>query len=131
MAGELKGMRVAILATDGVEQVELTQPRDALETAGAQIQLISVADGEIRATNSDINPADTFQVDKQVSAVGVDDYDALLLPGGTSNPDKLRTDQDAVSFVRDFVTSGKPVAVICHGPWTCATMVAEFAKAKG
>ncbi len=183
MAGELKGMRVAILATDDVEQVELTQPRDALETAGAQIQLISVADGEIRATNSDISPADTFQVDKQVSAVGVDDYDALLLPGGTSNPDQLRTDQDAVSFVRDFVTSGKPVAVICHGPWTlveadvvrgrtltswpsvrtdirnaggnvvdqevvvdgnlissrkpddlpafCATMVAEFAKAKG
>ena len=75
-----------------------------------------MANGEIRATNSDINPADTFQVDKQVSAVGVDDYDALLLPGGTSNPDKLRTDQDAVSFVRDFVTNGKSVAVICHGP---------------
>lgn len=118
MAGELTGMRVAILAADGVEQVELVRPRDALHEAGAQTKLISLKDGKIQATNHDINPADTFTVDKAVSAVGVGDYDALVLPGGTSNPDKLRMDQTAVAFVREFVNSGKPVAVICHGPWT-------------
>jgi deglycase len=118
MAGELDGMRVAVLATDGVEQVELEQPRDAVREAGAQAELLSLDDGEIQAMNSDLEPADTFSVDRKVGDVAVDDYDGLLLPGGTCNPDRLRMDDQAVSFVREFVTSGKPVAAICHGPWT-------------
>lgn len=118
MANELQGVRVAILATDGVEQVELTEPRSVLADAGARTHLVSLEEGQIQATNSDINPADTFGVDVVVSDVSVDDYDALLLPGGTSNPDTLRMDTTAVAFVRDFVNSGKPVGVICHGPWT-------------
>lgn len=118
MADELQGRKVAILAADGVEQVELVEPRRALTDAGAQVDLLSIESGEIQAMNHDIEPADTFTVDKQVSAVSVDDYDCLVLPGGTVNPDHLRLDEDAVSFVRDFVGSGKPVAAICHGPWT-------------
>ena len=93
MAGELNGRRVAILAADGVERVELERPQQALEDAG------------------------TFAVDQLVDVVSVDDYEALLLPGGTVNPDKLRMEPAAVRFVRDFVQSGKPVASICHGPW--------------
>ena len=120
MADELRDHKIAILATDGVEQVELEQPREAVQEAGAQAVLLSIDDGEIQAMNSDINPADTFPVDAKVGAASVDDYDALILPGGTCNPDKLRMDDDAVRFVREFVGSGKPVAVICHGPWTLA-----------
>jgi protease I len=118
MANELAGRTIAILAADGVEQVELEQPRGAVEDAGARTELLSIDDGEIQAMNSDINPADTFGVDRKVADVSIDDYDALILPGGTCNPDKLRMDDDAVSFVRDFVNAGKPVGVICHGPWT-------------
>jgi protease I len=118
MADELRDRTIAILATDGVEQVELEQPRQAVQDAGAQTTLLSLDDGEIQAMNSDINPADTFAVDKKVSDASIDDYDALILPGGTCNPDKLRMDEHAVSFVRDFVNAGKPVGVICHGPWT-------------
>ena len=109
---------VAFLATDGVEQIELTAPRDALDQAGAATVLLSLTHGEIQAFENDTEPADTFAVDRLVADASVDDFDALILPGGTTNPDKLRLDADAVSFVRDFVDSGKPVGVICHGPWT-------------
>ena len=118
MAGELHGRRVAILATDGVERVELEQPRSALHDAGAQTDLLSLHGGEIQARNNDLDPAGTFGVDGLVADAAVDDYEALLLPGGTVNPDRLRMDRAAVGFVRDFVGSGKPVAAICHGPWT-------------
>ncbi len=115
---QLNGKRVAILAADGVEKVELEQPRGALEEAGAHVELISLESGEIQARNHDLEPAGTFPVDRVVADVSVDDFDALVLPGGTVNPDKLRKDEAAVSFVRDFADSGKPVAAICHGPWT-------------
>jgi protease I len=118
MARELQGIRVAILATDGVERVELEQPRSALHDAAAQTDLLSLHGGEIQARNNDLDPAGTFRVDGLVADAAVDDYDALLLPGGTVNPDRLRMDRAAVGFVRDFVGSGKPVAAICHGPWT-------------
>jgi protease I len=118
MAEQLRGTRVAILAADGVERVELEQPRDVLRQAGAQTDLLSVHDGEIQARNHDLEPAGTVPVDGLVGDASVEDYDALLLPGGTVNPDKLRLDKAAVAFVRDFVDSGKPVAAICHGPWT-------------
>jgi protease I len=118
MAGRLDGTRVAILATDGVERVELEQPRDALRDAGARTELLSLHGGEIQARQNDLESAGTFSVDGLVSDASTGDYDALLLPGGTVNPDKLRMDDTAVAFVRDFVASGKPVAAICHGPWT-------------
>jgi protease I len=118
MSDELSGRRVAILATDGVERVELEQPREALRRAGAQTELLSLRDGQIKARNHDLEDAGTFDVDALVRSASVADFDALLLPGGTVNPDKLRADEAAVSFVRDFVGSGKPVAAICHGPWT-------------
>ncbi|MDX6683697.1 MAG: protease [Solirubrobacteraceae bacterium] len=118
MAHELHERKIAILATDGVEQVELQQPRQAVHDAGGQTQLLSLDDGEIQAMNNDLEPADTFRVDRKVADASVEDYDALLLPGGTCNPDRLRMDDDAVAFVRGFVDAGKPVGVICHGPWT-------------
>src|SRR5581483_2651307 len=124
---QLNGKKVAILAADGVEKVELEQPRAALEEAGATVELLSLKSGEIQARNHDLEPAGTFPVDREVSQVSVDDYDGLILPGGTVNPDKLRLDSSAVSFVRDFVDSGKPVAAICHGPWT----LVEAGVAKG
>ena len=114
----LEGRTVAILATDGVEQVELVQPRRAVENAGARTVLVSLRPGKIQAMNHDTEAADTFEVDRVVSNVSADDFDALVLPGGTTNPDHLRMDQGAVGFVRDIVTAGKPVGVICHGPWT-------------
>src|SRR3954467_13868310 len=117
MAGELNGRRVAILAADGVERVELEQPRRALEDAGARTDVVSITSGEIPARDPDLEDAGTFGVDRLVGAASVDEYDALLLPGGTVNPDKLRMDGTAVRFVREFVESGKPVASICHGPW--------------
>jgi protease I len=117
MAGVLDGRRVAILAADGVERVELERPRQALDEAGARTEVVSLKSGEIQARDHDLVDADTFAVDQLVGAVSVDDYDALLLPGGTVNPDKLRMEPAAVQFVRAFVESGKPVASICHGPW--------------
>ena len=117
MAGELNGRRIAILAADGVERVELEQPRQALDEAGARTDVVSIKSGEIAARNHDLEDAGTFGVDRLVQEAAVDDYDALRLPGGTVNPDKLRMEPDAVAFVRDFVQSGKPVASICHGPW--------------
>ncbi|MGH2970134.1 MAG: type 1 glutamine amidotransferase domain-containing protein [Solirubrobacteraceae bacterium] len=118
MTNELQGKRVAILAADGVERVELEQPREAVQQAGADTELLSIHDGEIEAREMDLKPVGTFTVDRLVADASVDDYDALLMPGGTVNPDKLRMDDDAVAFVRDFFGTGKPVGVICHGPWT-------------
>jgi protease I len=118
MPNSLQGKKVAILAADGVEKVELEQPRAALSQEGAEVELLSLKTGEIQARNHDLEPAGTFDVDRAVSDASVDEFDALVLPGGTVNPDKLRLDDSAVSFVRDFANSGKPVAAICHGPWT-------------
>jgi protease I len=120
MADGLRGRTVAILAADGVERVELEAPRGALYGAGARTELLSIHGGEIAARQMDLDPAGSFPVDRQVGEASVEDYDALLLPGGTMNPDQLRADRDAVGFVRAFVESGKPVASICHGPWTLA-----------
>ncbi len=117
MAGELNGRRIAILAADGVERVELERPRRTLDDAGAHTVVVSIAGGEIQARDHDLDDAGTFPVDQLVGQASVDDYAALLLPGGTVNPDKLRMEPAAVRFVRDFVESGKPVASICHGPW--------------
>jgi protease I len=114
----LREHTVAILATDGVEQVELTEPRSAVEQAGARTVVVSLESGEIQAMNHDTEAADRFAVDRVVADVSVDEFDALILPGGTTNPDKLRQNSDAVRFVREFVDARKPVGVICHGPWT-------------
>jgi protease I len=118
MAGQLKGRRIAILATDGVERVELEQPRQVLDDAGATTVVLSIHDGEIKARNHDLEDAGAFAVDRLVDDASPDDYEGLLLPGGTVNPDQLRMDAGAVEFVRRFVQSGKPVASICHGPWS-------------
>lgn len=118
MSDSLNGKTIAIIATDGVEQVELTEPRKAVEQAGATVELLSLATGEIQAMNSDIEPADTFAVDKSVADVSQADYDGLILPGGTVNADKLRASDDVVGFLKEYFATGKPVGVICHGPWT-------------
>lgn len=118
MSTMLAGRRVAILAADGVEQIELISPRRAVTDAGGVVDLISLRPGTIQAMNHDLIPAQRFVVDKTVSEISVDEYDALVLPGGTKNPDNLRAHEGAVSFVREFVRSGKPVAAICHGPWS-------------
>lgn len=116
MAEKLSGKKIAILAADGVEEVEYTKPREAVEQEGASVELISLERGEIQAMNHDIEPASKLAVDKTVSDASPDDYDGLILPGGTVNPDKLRLDPDAVQFVQEFFKSGKPVGAICHGP---------------
>lgn len=116
MPSQLKGRKVAFLATDGVEQVELTAPWSALKQAGAEVKLISDKPGEIQAMSHD-QKGDRFPVDLEVSKVSARDFDALVLPGGVANPDKLRTNKDAVNFVREFMEADKPVAAICHGPW--------------
>jgi protease I len=116
MAEKLSGKKIAILAADGVEEVEYTEPRKAVEEAGASAELISLERGEIQAMNHDIEPGSKFPVDKAVSDASPDEYDGLILPGGTVNPDKLRSDQDAVKFVQEFFRNGKPVGAICHGP---------------
>jgi protease I len=117
MGETLKDKKVAFLATDGVEQVELTQPWKAVEHEGGQPELVSLEEGEIQGFEH-LDKADTFEVQHAVSDVSADDYDGLVLPGGVANPDALRTDEDAVSFVRAFFEAGKPVAAICHAPWT-------------
>jgi protease I len=118
MPDTLKGKKIAIIATDGVEQVELVKPRDAVQEAGATTELLSVDSGEIQAMNGDIEPADTFTVDKKIGGASPDDYDGVILPGGTVNADRLRMDEDVISFLQTFFADGKPVGVICHGPWT-------------
>jgi protease I len=117
MAKELQGQKIAFLATDGVEQVELKEPWKAVRDAGAEPELLSIKEGEIQGFDH-LDQAEKFPVDRLVSDAEVADYDALVLPGGVANPDFLRMDQEAVRFVRGFVDEGKPVGVICHGPWT-------------
>jgi protease I len=116
MAGELDGMKVAVLATDGVEQVELDRPWQALEEAGAEPELVSFEAGTITAYDH-IDKGDTKKVDAVLSSADPDDYAALVLPGGVINGDFVRADSDAVAFVKSFFDAGKPVAAICHAPW--------------
>jgi protease I len=118
MSRDLNGMRIAILATDGVERIELEEPRGALYGAGAASDVLSLHGGEIQARQFDMVSAGTVPVDRVVSDTRADAYDALLLPGGTVNPDKLRMNSDAVGFVKAFAATGRPIAAICHGPWT-------------
>src|SRR5829696_781141 len=119
MAGELDGMRVAVLATDGVEQIELDQPWQTLVDAGAEPELVSLQSGTITAYDH-IDKADTRKVDVALSDADPDEYAALVLPGGVINGDFIRADADAVAFVKAFFDSGKPVAAICHAPWVLA-----------
>jgi protease I len=115
--GKLDGKKIAFLAADGVEQVELTEPWDAVKGEGAQPELISLEDGQIQAFNH-LDHGDKIDVDKKVADADAGDYDGLVLPGGVANPDFLRVDEDAVAFVRAFFEAGKPVGAICHAPWT-------------
>ena len=117
MAGTLQGRRVAILAASGVEQVELERPRKAVEDEGASTTLISTDTGEIQAMNGDINKGDTIRVDAGIADVNPADFDALILPGGTCNPDTLRQDPRVISFVQEIFRAGKPCGAICHAPW--------------
>jgi protease I len=114
---DMTGRRIAVLATDGVEQAELTEPVKALRAAGAEVDVISPKGGTIQAMNHH-DFADKLPVDVELSAARAEDYDGLLLPGGVANPDTLRTIPEAVAFVRDFLEAEKPIASICHGPWT-------------
>jgi protease I len=126
MADELTGMRVAFLATDMVEESELTGPWQALRDAGADVELVSIKPGEIQMARHH-DKSGTFRVDRLVSAVGGADYEALVLPGGVANPDAMRMDAGAVRFVRQFFDQGKPVGAICHAPW----MLIEAGVAEG
>lgn len=116
MANKLNGKRIAILATDGVEQIEMTEPRRALDAEGAKTELISPAKGKLQAWQHH-DKGDTFPVDVQLDAADPHNYDALVLPGGVANPDQLRMMPKAVEFVRSFFEQDKPVAAICHAPW--------------
>ena len=114
---DIKGRRIAMLATDGVEQVELTEPAKALRDAGARVDVISPKAGKIQGMNHD-ERGDSIAVDVVLKDAQANDYDALVLPGGVANPDKLRIEREAVKFVEAFVAADKPIAAICHGPWT-------------
>lgn len=116
MSNKLKEKKIAFLATDGFEQVELTKPWEAIKNQGATVELVSIESGQIQGVHHD-EKGDKFDVDKTLDAVSASDYDGLVLPGGVFNPDALRMNDKAVSFVRDFFTQHKPVAAICHGPW--------------
>lgn len=118
MAGTLDGKTIAFaVAAEGIEQVELTEPWKAVEEAGGTPRLVSSEDGKVQAFHH-LDPADTFSVDLTFGQASVDDFDGLMLPGGVANPDRLRLDADAVGFVRGFFDARKPVAAICHAPWT-------------
>jgi len=117
MAGELKGKKVAMLVANGFEQVELTGPKKALEGAGAQVLIVSPEAGRVKGWNSN-DWGEEFEVDVPLKEARSENFDALVLPGGVMNPDKLRRNEWALQFVRAFVDSGKPTAAICHGPWT-------------
>jgi len=117
MKNNLQGKRIAFLATDGVEQSELKRPWDEIKSAGAEVELVSIKSGEIQGMDH-AEKGKKFKVDKEVSDVSASDYDGLVLPGGVANPDRLRIEDKAVKFVRDFFKQKKPVAAICHGPWT-------------
>lgn len=116
--GILDGKRIAILATDGVEEVELTEPRQAVADEGAITEIVSINEGTIQAMKGDIEPTNSYRVDRVASAARASDYDGLIMPGGTVNADRLRMDTDVLSFVKGMFAAGKPVGVICHGPWT-------------
>ena len=115
--GKLDGKKIAVLFTDGVEQVELDKPVDGLKNEGAEVTYLTLEPGEVQAFNH-LDHGDKIQVDKKVADVSADDYDGLVLPGGVANPDFLRMDEKAVAFARSFFEQSKPVGVICHGPWT-------------
>jgi len=115
--GKLDGKKIAVLFTDGVEQVELEKPAEGLEGEGAEVTFLTLEPGEVQAFNH-LDHADKIKVDNGVSDADASDYDGLLLPGGVANPDFLRADEDAVRFVASFVEQAKPIAAICHGPWT-------------
>ena len=119
MANELEGKKVAILlAPVGTEQVEFTEPKKAVEDAGAEVDVVGIETGEAQTMNSDVNPGESFTVEKTFSEVSAEDYDALIVPGGTVGADNLRGSEEAVGFVRSFFEQAKLVGVICHGPWT-------------
>ena len=119
MAYELQGKKIAILlAPVGSEQVEFTEPKKAVEDAGATVDVVGIETGDAQTMNSDVNPGETFTVEKTFSEVSAEEYDGLVVPGGTVGADTLRGDENAVSFIRSFFEQGKPVGVICHGPWT-------------
>ena len=118
MSDELSGLRIAILATDGVEELELTEPRKAVTEAGATADVVSIGTGPIQAMSGDIDKADTYEVQAVASKADAADYHALIMPGGTINADTLRVDADVRAFVKGFFDAGKPVGVICHAPWT-------------
>ncbi len=119
MANELQGKKVAILISPvGTEQVEFTEPKKAVEDAGADVDVIGVQTGDAKAMNNDVEPGETFTVEKSFSEVSAADYDGLVVPGGTVGADTLRGSDEAVSFIRSFFEQSKPVGVICHGPWT-------------
>src|SRR2546421_2975362 len=126
MANELDGKRIAFLFTEGVEQVELTEPLEAVRKAGADADLVSLEQGEVQMFNH-LDKGDTIQAEKAVSDADPSDYDGLVIPGGVANPDRLRSDEDAVAFVRAFFEQDKPVGIICHGPW----LLAEADVARG
>ncbi len=117
MSNELNGKKIAILVMDGFEQVELTKPKEAFEAAGATTQIVSPQSDRVQGWNH-FDKADYFPVEVSIEAASASDYDGLLLPGGVANPDQLRTKDKAVAFVKAFFEAGKPVAAICHGPWT-------------
>ena len=117
MAKDLNNLKVAILVADGFEQQEMTEPRKALDEAGATTQIVSPNEGEVQGWKH-FDHADKFPVDVPLNQANADEFDALLLPGGVANPDQLRMKPEAVQFVKSFFDAGKPVAVICHGPWT-------------
>jgi protease I len=117
MAETLNGKKIAFLAADMFEEIELSEPWKALEQAGAELELVSLKDGEVQGFNH-YDKAGSFKVDKTVEEVSASDYDGLVLPGGVGNPDNLRQDENAVQFVREFFEQGKPVGAICHAPWT-------------
>jgi protease I len=119
MANELQGKKIAILlAPVGSEQAEFTEPKKAVEDEGATVEVIGLQTGDAQTMNSDVNPGETFTVEKTFSEVSADDYDGLIIPGGTVGADNLRGDEDAVGFIHAFFAQAKPVGVICHGPWT-------------
>ncbi|MGA0605394.1 type 1 glutamine amidotransferase domain-containing protein [Phenylobacterium sp. VNQ135] len=115
--GRLQGRKVAVLATDGFEQVELTKPVEALKNAGAEVHVVSPKGGQIQGYNHH-DKGDQVPVDRELSQVSAQEYQALVLPGGVINPDQLRLEEQAIDFIRDFVRAEKPIAAICHGPWT-------------
>jgi protease I len=119
VANELQGKKIAILlAPVGTEQVEFEEPKKAVEDAGGTVDVVGLQTGDAQTMNSDVNPGDTFTVEKTFSEVSADEYDGLVVPGGTVGADNLRADEEAVSFIHSFFEQAKPVGVICHGPWT-------------